>query len=131
MGSSGREKNESGGIVRMTKSFMNLVIVILIAALAAVIAIKAYQLGYEITSYKPSTDRNAQDVEIIITADMSVRDVGNLLIEKGLIDESLPAFLIQERLSDYHDKFIPGTYQLNPTQTVEMMLETISTPEEE
>ena len=110
---------------------MNLVIVILIAALATVIAIKSYQLGYEITSYKPVSGRDVQDVVITITPDMSVRDVGNLLIEKGIVNESLTAFLVQERLSDYHDRFIPGTYLLNPTQTVEMILETISTPEEE
>ena len=61
---------------------------------------------------------------------MSIKDVGKLLIEKNIVNESLTAFLIQEKLSDYHDSFIPGTYTLNPSMTIDEILKTISTDPE-
>ncbi len=109
-----------------------IVIGVLIAMLFIFVVIflsrKAFSLGYEVASYEPEVIEEPEDKAVAITVDMSVRDVGNLLIESGIIDESIEAFLIQERLSDYHDQFLPGVYMLNSTMSIDDILETISTP---
>ena len=127
---SAKKKNSirqiAGSLPKMGK-----IILILVIALIVVFSVKAATLSYEVTSYKSASSSKGDDVEVTITADMDISDLGNLLIEKGIINESLEAFLIQENLSDYHDKYISGTYVLNPNMTVEEILKTISTTEDE
>lgn len=112
---------------------VKLLLAILLVVVVIFFAGRACSLGYEVTSYKPlTTSDSILDQEIEITSDMSIEDVGRLLIDKEIINESLNAFLIQEQFSDYHDQFIPGTYTLNPSMTIDEILKTISTdPEEE
>lgn len=110
---------------------VNILVLILLIVVVIFLAGKACSLGYEVTSYTPLTvSDSALNEEITITSDMSIKDVGKLLIEKNIVNESLEAFLIQEKLSDYHDSFIPGTYTLNPSMTIDEILKTISTDPE-
>ena len=131
------ERNEKGHIgykafVISARILIRVLIVILFVVFVIFIARKAYSLGYEVSSYDASKNENKGDVSVKITMDMTINDVGNLLISEGIVNESLDAFLIQERLSDYHDQFIPGTYTLNSNMTIEEILEIISTvPDEE
>ncbi len=115
------------------RTSVKILFAILLVVVVIFLAGRACALGYEVTSYKPlTTSDSVLDQEIEITSDMSIEDVGRLLIDKEIINESLNAFLIQEQFSDYHDQFIPGTYTLNPSMTIDEILKTISTdPEEE
>jgi UPF0755 protein len=64
-----------------------------------------------------------QGVDVVVTIPMgsSVAETGELLKGYGLIrDDRL--FILQERLSDYHDKLEPGTYTLNTSMTAEEMM---------
>ncbi len=115
------------------RTSVKILFAILLVVVVIFLAGRACSLGYEVTSYKPlTTSDSVLDQEIEITSDMSIEDVGRLLIDKEIIGESLNAFLIQEQFSDYHNQFIPGTYTLNPSMTIDEILKTISTdPEEE
>ena len=115
------------------RTSVKILFAILLVVVVIFLAGRACSLGYEVTSYKPlTTSDSVLDQKIEITSDMSIEDVGRLLIDKEIIGESLNAFLIQEQFSDYHNQFIPGTYTLNPSMTIDEILKTISTdPEEE
>ncbi len=124
-------KNDNIGyktFVVSAKVVIRVLVIVLFIFIVIFLSRKAYSLGYEVASYEPESIENPEDISVTITMDMSVRDVGNLLIEKGIIDESIEAFLIQERLSDYHNMFLPGVYMLNSTMSIDDILGTISTP---
>ena len=114
-----------------------ILIIVLVCILAVFLVIffsqKAYSLGYETASYKPvASESEADEINITIAQGMSASDIGKMLIDSGLIDESLEAFLLQDMLSGLHDQYIPGTYTLNNSLTVDEILQIICTePEEE
>lgn len=110
------------------KTAVKVLFVVLLVVIIVFLARRAYSLGYEVSSYNPTGRENTGNIAVIIRPEMTISDVGNMLIEYGVIDESLEAFLIQERISDYHDAFLPGIYVLNPTMSVEEILKMISTP---
>ncbi len=83
---------------------------------------EAYTLGYQIFDGSAVDAKEGKDVAVTVTDDMSISEIGEMLKDKGLIDERVLAFRIQELLSDYHDKILPGAYILNTSQTVEEML---------
>lgn len=88
----------------------------------------AYGFGYDVLNQKPiaSSEASGQDVTVIIKEGTSVYEIGRLLQEKGLIDESPLVFWVQERLSDLHGKINPGSYILRTSQTVDEMLEILT-----
>lgn len=87
----------------------------------------AYEFGYDIFNQQPAaTARDGVDVTVQVTESMDEKDVGELLIENGLINESLYVFRAQVIFSGYHGKLLPGTYILNTSQTVDDMLEILS-----
>lgn len=94
---------------------------------------KFYSLGYETFSAKPlaESEEEGRDVTVVITKSMSLKDIGKLLNDAGLIDESEEAFEIQARVYGFADSMIPGPYVLNTSMTVEEMMEFMSTPKEE
>jgi UPF0755 protein len=87
---------------------------------------EAYTLGYQIFDGSAVDEKDGKDVAVTVTDDMSVSDIGKMLKDKGLIDEQILAFRVQELLSEYHDQILPGSYILNTSQTVEEMLEILA-----
>jgi UPF0755 protein len=113
------------------KTVVKILFVVLVVVVVAFLARRAYSLGYEVSSYKPSEAQDAEDVAILIREGMTAREVGELLIENGVIRESLDAFLIQERLSKYHDAYVPGMFVVNPSMNIEEILAILCTPAQE
>lgn len=106
--------------------------VLLLIFVVIFLARSVYYLGYESTSYEAiDSASDAVEITITITGNMTASDIGELLIEEGVIDESIGAFLIQDRLSGLHDSYIPGTYTLNTSLTVDEILQLICTEQEE
>ena len=112
------------------KTAILILVVVLFVIVVVFLSRRAYSLGYEVSSYKPVQEQEAQEAAILIKSGMTIRDVGKLLIENGIISESLEAFLIQERLSSWHDSFVPGVYVLNSSMSIEDILQAISPSEE-
>lgn len=91
----------------------------------------AYGYGYRVFAETPVAVGEGRVISIYIEAADSVRDVGNLLQEKGLIRDA-NLFRIQELLSEYRGKIQPGIYDLSTSMTAQEMLAVIAQePEEE
>ncbi len=81
----------------------------------------AYLFGYDVFNEQSVTEAPGEDVTVLIPRDSSVRQIGQILSDKGLI-EDVNVFVVQERISNYHGKLLGGTYILNTSQTpTEMM----------
>lgn len=106
--------------------------VVLVVFVVIFLAQRAYNIGYEAANYSnASSDNEAEDVYFTVREGMTASDIGEALIKAELIDESLDAFLLQDQLSGLHDEYIPGTYALNPSMSVDDILEIICTPAED
>ena len=94
-------------------------------------AVKAYDYGYRVFAEEPVTVGEGRTISISVGAGDSVRDIGKNLEEKGLIRDA-NLFFVQELLSEYHGKILPGIYDLSTSMTNDEMLEIMSSePEEE
>jgi cell division protein YceG involved in septum cleavage len=129
----GEEHNRSGldlalsGVKGMTKL---LGLILLVIALV-VVGHEAYRLGHDALYQVPVDKGDGREVKVTITDDMSVRDIGELLRDKGLIEESVTVFALQERISDYHGAILPGTYRLSTGMTADEMLRVMAGEDED
>ena len=101
--------------------------VIKIVVFAAIImfilntSVKAYDYGYRVFAEEPVSVGEGRTISVIVDKADSVKDIGQMLQEKGLIrDASL--FTVQELLSEQHGKIRPGIYDLNTSMTSQEML---------
>ncbi len=108
-------------IVSVFSVAVKIIIVIIAAMLIFKYAMTAYDYGYRIFSEEPMGSGEGRVVSVTITSDMKVKDIGELLENKGLIRDSV-LFRLQERLSENHGKIVPGTYELNTNMTAEQMI---------
>ena len=102
-------------------------LVIKIVVFAAIImfvlntSVKAYDYGYRVFAEEPVSVGEGRTISVIVDKADSVKDIGQMLQEKGLIrDASL--FTVQELLSEQHGKIRPGIYDLNTSMTSQEML---------
>lgn len=126
-----------GKVRQLTSSFIGTVIrvAILIIALLVIykVGIKAYDFGFRIFTEKPMSPEPGRDVDVMITQSDSIKDIGNMLKEKGLIRDA-DLFVIQELLMRGKGSIEPGSYTLNTSLTPEEMIAILlkhSTDEEE
>ncbi len=115
------------------KTIVRILVLIFVVLAIIYIARKVYNLGYESFAAKPvaENEEEAEEVTVVITKNMTLREIADLLNEKGLIDESEEAFVIQANAYGYAKTINPGPYVLNTSMTVEEMLEFMSRTEEE
>lgn len=90
----------------------------------------AYDFGYRVFADEPVSISDGRTITVGVAEGASVKDVAEMLEEKGLIEDA-KLFVVQELLSAYHDKILPGIYDLSTDMKAEEMLEIMSTPVEE
>lgn len=90
----------------------------------------AYDFGYRVFADEPVSISDGRTITVGVAEGASVKDVAEMLEEKGLIEDA-KLFVVQELLSAYHDKILPGIYDLSTDMKAEEMLEIMSTPAEE
>ena len=88
-------------------------------------ATAAYDYGYRVFTEPPMTFGDGRIISVYIEDGSSALDVGEMLQDKGLIRDGR-LFMIQELLSEHHDKIQPGIYDLNTNMTAQEMLEVIA-----
>ncbi len=94
------------------------------------LAMYSYHFGYMVFADAAMEPAPGRDIVLTIDSTEDTLDVGRLLKARGLVsDEKI--FYLQERLSDYHGKMMPGTYTLNTSMKTEEMLETLSSSYQE
>ena len=102
-----------------------IVLVVVAAMFIYKYAVVAYDYGYRIFSEQPMTSGEGRKVEVPITEDMDVKEIGQVLENKGLIRDA-NLFRMQERLSENHGKIQPGLYELSTSMTAEEMITVMS-----
>mgnify|MGYP006382105505 FL=1 len=104
---------------------LNTLIIVLGIYLVFVTGSKAYTFGEKVFNEQSvDSEDNARNVEVTITTGISAKKLAAMLYDKGLVkDKTIAYFQIQ--FSDYREKFVGGTYELNtgmkPTQIMEAM----------
>ena len=111
--------------VSIVGTIMKAVIAIVAVMLIYRYAMIAYSYGYQIYNQQPISTGEGKSVSITVTDSDSVSDIGKMLVNKGLIADAR-LFTFQERLSGYHGKIQPGTYELSTAMTADQMLQIMS-----
>lgn len=93
-------------------------------------AMYGYEFGYRIFQQEPMALGEGRTVAVTIKEDMSVKQIGALFQEKGLIDDTA-LFMVQYYLSEYQKDIKPGTFELSTSMTVEEMMEVMAAEQEE
>lgn len=110
-------------------SFSILVMLIVVIGLFQV-GSYCYDFGYRVFTEEPVDKEPGRDVVVQITDDMSEREIGKMLEEKGLVEDG-KLFFAQLKLSAYSGDLIPGVYTLNTSMTAKEMMVVMATAEEE
>lgn len=84
-------------------------------------SVRAYDYGYRVFAEEPVSAGEGRTISVIVEDGDSVKDIGEMLQEKGLIRDA-NLFVVQELLSEQHGKIQPGIYDLNTSMTSEEML---------
>lgn len=122
-----KKKRISVGAI-MDTIFSFLIYAVILIAVVFIIgqARRYYNVGYAMFDQEakdaPGTGVTAP---ITITEGMTASEVGNLLETAGIVDSSR-IFMLQEKVSDYADTFVPGTYTLSSEMTVDQIMEILS-----
>lgn len=112
-------------IISVFSVALKVVIVVIAAMLIYKYAAIGYDYGYRIFGEGPMTTGEGRKVSVTIGSDMSVKDIGQALENKGLIRDA-KLFVIQERLSEYHGTIEPGIYELSTAMTADQMIAAMS-----
>lgn len=105
---------------------LKIVIIIVVVMFTYKYATESYDFGYRIFAEEPvSSTENARIISIGITEEATVMDIGEVLEEKGLINDAR-LFYVQELISRYHGELKPGIYELSSDMTANEMMEVMS-----
>ena len=113
-----------GAVVEAIIKAIVLVIVIMFVFRTAT---SAYEFGYRVFADQPVSQSEGRTITVGVAEDADIKDVAQMLEEKGLIEDARLS-CVQELLSGYHDKILPGIYDLSTSMTAEEMLAVMSTP---
>lgn len=103
---------------------------VMVVLLVIVAAVKlggiGYDFGYRVFTEPAMAEEPGKDVLVQVRADMSARELGRTLEEKGLVRDG-NLFFLQLKLSAYSKKLLPGVYTLNTSMTAKDMMVVMST----
>lgn len=119
----GKKKKSTGFRATMfsLKGVLKIVVYLIILVVIINICKGAFSFGYKVFHQEPIASGTGQDVVVEIPVGASAGDIGELLEDNGLIEDG-KLFVLQELLSNYHDKLQSGTFTLNTSQTVDEMI---------
>ena len=106
---------------------MRLLIYVCVILVIILAAKTSYQFGHDVFAEEPVASRGkGKEVTVQVRSGMEAKELGELLKDNGLIDESILVFEVQYRLSGYYGGIKDGSYVLNTAQTVDEMLEILA-----
>ena len=106
-------------------AFKIMVVLFVIAATVKLGGI-GYDFGYRVFTEPAMAEEPGKDILVQVREDMSVRELGKTLEEKGLVRDG-NLFFLQLKLSAYSKKILPGVYTLNTSMTAKDMMVVMST----
>ena len=117
-------------IITMLETIVKIVILAAVVVFVFRTSTQAYDFGYRVFADEPISVSGGRTITVGIAEDASLKEIANMLEEKGLIEDA-NLFIVQELLSAYHGKILPGIYDLSTDMKAEQMLEILSTSTEE
>ncbi len=90
----------------------------------------AYYYGYAIFYDVPMEEEPGRTISVTIDKDSSAREIGNILEDLGLVENST-VFFIQTLMVEKGGEMKPGRYELNTSMTAYEMISVMAAPEEE
>ncbi len=112
-------------IITVFSAALKVVLFVIAAMFIYKYALIGYDYGYRIFGEKPMATGEGRKVSVTVGSDMGVKDIGQVLENKGLIRDA-KLFVIQERLSEYHGTIEPGIYELSTAMTADQMIAAMS-----
>ena len=106
-------------------AFKIMVVLFVIAATVKLGGI-GYDFGYRVFTEPAMAEEPGKDILVQVREDMSARELGKALEEKGLVRDG-NVFFLQLKLSAYSKKILPGVYTLNTSMTAKDMMVVMST----
>jgi UPF0755 protein len=101
------------------KIALSVVVIIIVFRLA----IYAYDFGFQIFADLPVSSGDGRTVSVVVSDNMSERELAKLLEQKGLINDA-NVFYVQIKLSD--EEVVSGVYELNTAMTAAEMISAMS-----
>ena len=117
-------------IITMLETIVKIVILAAVVVFVFRTSTQAYDFGYRVFADEPMSVSGGRTITVGIAEDASLKEIANMLEEKGLIEDA-NLFIVQELLSAYYGKILPGIYDLSTDMKAEQMLEILSTSTEE
>ena len=115
----------------MSNKSIRMLISVSLNVLIIVFGSKAYTFGEKIFNEQSvDSQDNARTVEVTITSDVQAKKLAGMLYDKGLVSDKTIAYF-QIQFSDYKDKFVGGTYELNTGMTPTEIMEVLSQADSE
>lgn len=113
---------------------LNILIRLSIACLVVIyvyrFAMASYHFGYMIFTDGAKEVAPGRDITVAVELDDSAYDIGKVLQNRGVIDDA-KLFFVQEYLSEYHKKLLPGTYTLNTSMKPSEILKVLAADQEQ
>ena len=123
------KKTSSQNMYKMIKIAFTIMVVLLIIFLTMRASFVAFDFGYRVFTESAIDEAPGKNVEVTIEESMDGKDIGKVLLEKGLVRDA-NLFWLQYKLSAYADEIYPGTYMLNTSMTAKEMMVIMSTEPE-
>ncbi len=106
-----------------------IMVILLVVYAATGFARIGYDFGYRVFTESAIDEEPGTDVMVLVREDMSEREIGRMLEEKGLIRDA-NLFYLQLKLSAYSGELLPGVYTLNTSMTAKEMMVVMAAEEE-
>ncbi len=117
-------------IIKFVRISFSLLVILLVIFGLTKIGMAGYEFGYRVFTEKAMSGAPGEDITVQITSDMSDREVGEMLEEKGLIRDA-GLFYVQLRISSYAGKLQQGVYVLNTSMEPKEIMAVLSAVTEE
>lgn len=117
-------------VLNIVSGTFSVLVLLLIVFVFIKVGNTAYDLGYRIFTEPAVENAPGRDVLVEVEQGMTAMELGKLLEEKRLVDNSA-LFAIQLKLSVYAKDIKPGIYTLNTSQTSREMMQVMAKEETE
>lgn len=122
-----KKKKDTGYRVAVfgAKGILKILTYILVVCIMILLCKTAYSFGYSVFKQEAMAEEPGQAVTVVIPEGSSVREIGQILEQKGLVESSM-IFGVQEYFSTFHGDLMSGTYLLNTAMTPDDIMEILS-----
>jgi UPF0755 protein len=117
-------------VYKILSVLFSILMVLLVIFLLVRLGSFCYGFGYRVFTEAPIDEEPGRDIVVQITSDMSEREIGKMLENRGLIEDG-NLFLAQLKLSAYSGDLKAGVYTLNTSMTAKEMMAVMAADVEE